>query len=224
MFVNYDFITDFFRDKSVVIFGSGPSCFNNDAAAIDNYDVIVRVNNYVFKGYESQVGHRTDVFYSFFGSSIKKSVEELKEQGVKLCMSKLPNAKPIESEWHIRNKQPYGVDYRYIYKQRAAWWFTDTYIPETESFMELFNLLKNHQPTTGFAGIWELLRLPIKSLYITGFDFFSSMQHNGLERWRPKNLDDPLRHEPDREAVLLKKWASENDKIRLDKTLRNKLK
>ena len=219
-FVTREYCKEFFKGKSVALFGSAPSCYDNDSRAIDKHDLIVRVNNFVFEGHEEQVGHRTDVFYSFYGSSIKKDAEALHRQGVKLCMSKLPNDKPFSSSWHERNNMPYGVDYRYIYKRRASWWFCETYVPETERFMELFNLLDKHQPTTGFSAIWELLSYDIASIYITGYDFFRSGMHNGNQKWRSKNHDDPFKHEPEKEAQLLKKWASEDKRIRLDKRLR----
>jgi hypothetical protein len=219
-FVDIEYCKEFFRDKTVALFGSAPSCYNNDCKAIDKHDLIVRVNNFVYNGHQEEVGHRTDVFYSFFGSSVKKDIADLKNQGVKLCMSKLPNDKPFESEWHKANNMPYGVDYRYVYKKRAPWWFCDTYVPETEHFMELFNLLGQHQPTTGFSAIWELLQYDIKSLYITGYDFFRSKMHNGNQKWRAKNHDDPYKHVPEREAQLLGEWAKSDPRIRLDRKLR----
>jgi hypothetical protein len=43
-------------------------------------------------------------------------------------------------------------------------------------------------------------------VFLTGFDFFTSRIHNVNETWRAKNLDDPIRHEPERERV----WLADN--------------
>jgi hypothetical protein len=189
-----------FEGRSVAIVGSGPGVLDNPDWRVDNHDVVVRVNNYkLCKG----TGLRTDVFYSFFGTSIKKTAEELKRDGVTLCMCKLPDAQPIQSEWHRRHNKMIGVDYRPHYERRRNWWFCDTYIPTVEEFMQTFRLLGCHQPTTGFSAILDVLSFAPREVYITGFDFFASRVHNVDEPWIEKNLDDPIRHMPDREAAWL---------------------
>jgi hypothetical protein len=195
-------VRPWFEGKSVAIVGSGPSCTENAEGFVDSHDVVVRANNYRLIG---GTGKRTDVFYSFFGTSIKKTAEELQRDGVKLCMSKVPNAHAIESEWHRRHGKMIGVDYRPHYERRKDWWFCDTYIPTVDDFLKPFEALGRHQPTTGFAAIWDVLSFNPRSVFLTGFDFFRSGVHNVNEPWRAKNLDDPLKHDPDREAA----WIAE---------------
>lgn len=204
-----------FEGKSVAIVGSGPGCDENAEGLVDSHEVVVRVNNFKIT---PRTGKRTDVFYSFFGTSIKKTAEELIAGGVTLCMSKVPNAHAIESEWHARRGKMIGVDYRAHYERRKNWWFCDTYVPTVEEFLEPFNALGRHQPTSGFAAIWDVLSFDPKSVFLTGFDFFRSGVHNVNEPWTAKNLDDPIRHEPEREL----KWVAEAAKrhaIRCDKRL-----
>lgn len=190
-----------FEGKTVAIVGSGPGCAKNPDGLVDSHDVVVRVNNYRLMG---GTGKRCDVHYSFYGSSIKKPADDLKRDGVTLCMCKCPNAHAIESEWHVRNKKQIGVDYRPHYRRREGWWFTDTYIPTIDQFMMAFRVLDFHMPTTGFAAIYDVISFNPKSLFLTGFDFFRSRIHNVNEPWRAKNLDDPIRHEPERELSWLK--------------------
>jgi hypothetical protein len=97
------------------------------------------------------------VHYSFYGSSIFKTDDELKYDGVQLCMCKCPNSQPIESQWHRRMGKLNGIDFRYIYAARRAWWFTDTFIPDDERFMRKVAMLQGHIPTTGFAAILDVL-------------------------------------------------------------------
>lgn len=205
-FVSFESVANRLKGKRVAVVGSAPSCTDNEPGYVDSHDVVVRVNNH--KCGEGQ-GFRTDIHYSFYGTSIRKSVDELKREGVSLCMSKLPDAKPLESEWHVRNGKLTGIDYRYIYKNRASWWFCDTFIPDVERFMTKFELLGKHQPSTGFAAILDILDCEPESIYLTGFDFFESRIHNVNEPWREKNQGkdpDPICHRPDIES----RWLREN--------------
>lgn len=189
-----------FEGKSVAIVGSGPGCVDNAPGFVDSHDVVVRVNNYRLVG---ETGSRCDVFYSFFGTSIKKSTNDLIDDGVTLCMCKCPNAHAIESEWHRDNKKPHGVDYRYIYQNRENWWFCDTYIPTVDEFLVAFRVLGNHIPTTGFSAIFDVLSFNPRSVYLTGFDFFRSKIHNVNQPWRRKNEGDPFGHVPETERDWL---------------------
>jgi hypothetical protein len=205
--------------KTIALVGSGPGVLDNEPGFIDSHEVVIRVSNYKLVG--EVTGKRTDVFYSFFGTSIKKRVEDLKKDGVYLCMCKCPNGQPIESEWHRRNNKMVGVDYRYIYRNRADWWFCPTYVPTNEEFLNFFVLCQQHIPTTGFYALLDILTYSPKSVYMTGFDFFDSGLHNVNEPWEglKKNQDDPIRHRPDIE----KAWLKANHKtypISFDRKLR----
>lgn len=219
LFSEFKTASKMFRDKRVVVVGTAPSCLDNNREDIEKYDVIVRVNNYDLSEYSRQIGRRTDVYFSFFGSSVHKTVEQLKSEGVRLCMCKLPNCKLLDSKWHERNNKPYGVDFRYVYKKRKDFWFCPTFVPLREHFEILFNKLGRHMPTTGFNAVHDVFLSKPKELYITGFDFFTSRKHNINQMWRSKNHDDPYKHEPERERKLLKEMVNENTFIRLDRRL-----
>lgn len=204
-FVSRSECASWFEGKSVAIVGSGPGCTQNAEGLVDCYETIVRVNNYRIT---AGTGKRTDVFYSFFGTSIRKSSKELIRDGVKLCMSKVPNAHAIESAWHRQRGKMIGVDFRPHFERRKDWWFCDTYIPTVVEFMVGFDLLGRHMPTTGFAAILDVVSFNPRVVYLTGFDGFRSGIHNVNEPHRVKNLDDPFRHEPERELA----WIAMNRK------------
>lgn len=193
-----------FAGKRIAIVGSGPGCLENDAGFIDSHDLVVRVNNHKLS---PATGFRTDVHYSFYGESVRKTPEELIGEGVKLCLCKCPNAKFIDSIWHRQRRKENGVDFRYIYNMRKDWWFCPTYVPELPEFLESFNLLGRHIPSTGFSAILLIRSLAPKSIYLTGFDFFTSKIHNTNERWRPGNPHDPIRHVPEKELQWLRNNA-----------------
>ncbi len=218
-FCNKNRVRDMIQDKIVAIVGSGPGSLSNPAGFVDSHEVVIRVNNYKCMG---GTGKRTDIFYSFFGVSIKKSAIGLKQDGVKLCMAKCPNTQFMESDWHRENGAMNGVDFRQIYQRRKDWWFTDTYVPTTAEFMSNFNLLDGHVPTTGFAALLDVLSYNPAHVYLTGFDFFTSKIHNLNERWKKVNKDDPIGHVPDAERL----WLADNMDnlpISMDKRMLNTL-
>lgn len=201
-FCNKAHVREVLKDKIVCIVGSGPGSLSNELGFVDSHECVVRVNNYKLIG---GTGKRTDVFYSFFGSSIKKNSLNLKHDGVKLCMAKCPNTQIIESEWHRKNNAMNGVDFRMIYERRKDWWFCPTYVPTKAEFMKHFKLLGGHIPTTGFSALLDILSYNPAHVYITGFDFFESKLHNLNERWNPVNETDPICHVPHEEALWLAK-------------------
>ena len=217
-FLNLAQAAEYLRGKSIALVGSAPSVLDNDEGFIDSHDVVVRVNNYKLG---RQQGKRCDVHYSFYGGSIRKTSEELRADGVTLCMCKCPNARPIQSEWHEHNGKQRGIDFRYIYELRRDWWFCDTYVPTVAHFMESFRLLNEHIPSTGFSAIIDALACGPRTVYLTGFDFFSSGIHNVDEPWRHGDPADPIGHRPKLEEAWL--WRACRDQrypIKLDRRLR----
>lgn len=200
-FVTFSEASEQLRGKTVAVVGSAPSVLDNAPGFVDEHEVVCRINNYKLGPAQ---GIRTDVFYSFFGSSIRKTAAELQRDGVTLCMAKCPNAKPLTSEWHERNNKPLGVDFRYIYEARQDFWFCDTFVPSVEHFLRSFELLGKHIPTTGFAAILDVLACEPRSVYLTGFDFMTSGIHNVDEKWRPGDPADPIGHRPEREFAWVR--------------------
>jgi hypothetical protein len=221
-------LVNIFKDKRVVIIGSAPSGPKvNQRKYIESHDEIIRVNNYKTKGidlrnipydFTESLGERTDWHYSFYGGSIRKKPEEL--EGIKGHLCKCPNAECHVTDWHRERNQQQGGDFRPIYRRRKDYWIAPVYIPEREHYMELFNLLDKHVPSTGLACIWELIQCNPKKLYITGFDFMQSGKHNVDELWNPGNQEDPIRHMWKKEANMVKKWAYKSKFIRLDSHIR----
>lgn len=200
-FVSWPDVVQRMRGKRVAVVGGAPTALQNEPGFVDGHDVVVRVNNY--RTGERQ-GHRCDVWYSFFGGSIEKTADEAKRDGVTLCLCKCPDSKPINSEWHEKRGKQNGVDFRYIYRNRDAFWFCDTWIPDDARFMRSFNLLGGHIPTTGFSAILDVIDCDPASLYVTGFDGFTSGLHNVNEKWRPGDPSDPIGHRPDLEMEWLR--------------------
>ena len=167
--------------KRVVVMGSAPSVLNNNGKDIDNYDLVVRVNNFKIKGYEEKVGTRIDIFYSFFGRSIKKENDELKKYGLRFIMCKYPNQEFLE---HTNGVAKPGISdgCKWVYEMRKDWWQHPIWIPKLKYFKENFEKI-SRIPTTGISAILDLLRFNPKELYVTGYDFMTSGRHNTDEKW-----------------------------------------
>jgi len=202
-FVDFSEVAARLRGRTVAIVGSAPSVLDNAPGSVDSHDVVVRANNYKTG---SAQGFRCDAHYSFYGNSIRKTRAELQADGVTLCLCKCPDAKPITSEWHEKHGKQAGIDFTYIYRARKDWWFTDTYIPDVPHFLRTFSLLNGHIPTTGFAAILDVLACQPASVYLTGFDGFTSKLHNVNEAWRPGDPTDPIGHRPEKELA----WIAAN--------------
>ncbi len=208
-FVTFEAVKERVRGKRVAIVGSAPSAALNTGSDIDAFDLVVRVNNYKLT---PNTGYKTDIHYSFYGGSIRKTREELIQDGVTLCLCKCPNENAIDSQWHRERGKQNGVDFRYIYTARQDFWFCDTYIPELDSFLDKFELLHGHIPTTGFAAILDIVACDPAALYVTGFDFFTSGVHNVDEAWRPGDPEDPIGHRPEFEREWLRGlWLQAKD-------------
>jgi hypothetical protein len=218
-----------FKGKRVAIVGSAPSALKNDAQYIDRYDEIVRINNFKTVGtdlkgrdydFRPQVGYRTDWHYSFYGGSIRTSHKEL--EGIKGHLCKCPNEEIVHlTEWHKMRKLEKGCGWAWIYRKRKDYWIAPLYIPTKAHYLECFDMLGQHVPSTGFACLWEFASMPVKEMYVTGFDFFTSGVHNINEKWNKGMSDDPIRHLPEKERAIFKTWAKKMpSKIKLDKYLR----
>jgi hypothetical protein len=203
-FLAYEECAPFVEGKRVVIVGSGPGALVSPMGFIDSFDVVVRVNNYGSGARHQTLGRRTDIHYSFFGGSITKTREELQADGVRLCMCKCPDSKPIHSDWHVERGKLNGIDFRYIYRDRAAFWFGPTFIPDDAHFLRGFAELGAHVPTTGWSAICDIAGLRPESLHLTGFDFFTSGTHCVDKPWKAGDHRDPIGHVPHREAALLR--------------------
>jgi hypothetical protein len=122
---------------------------------------------------------------------------------VGLCIAKYPN--DVYLARHPNSNKTYPVDYRHIYRARASWWFTPVYVPDLTEWAAKIQVL-NCNPTTGFSALIDILAANPAELYLTGFDFFQSKQHELNRPWRPVLTSDPLAHQPQREF----KWLRQN--------------
>lgn len=214
--VNENYVKAFFKNKKVLIMGSAPNVSKLDAAFMESFDIICRVNNYsVFNSC-----NRTDVYASFFGKSIKVHAGKLKDQGCKLLMCKCPQGENTvkNPDGTVNDKLSGSYDWIYEFRQD---WFNTTGISYYIQTKENFN--KNNIPlgqicTTGVAAILDVFRCNPKYLYFAGFDFAMSGIHNKNKKMIFK--PDPNCHHFEEEFYLMKKLYDENENIDCQKEIK----
>lgn len=203
------------RGKRVVVTGSAPSVLQNDGDEIDRFDTIVRANgtdNDIAK-YGDKIGHRTDIHYSFYGTSVRRTVEGLKKERVKYLWSKIPYAN-YTPYYKFYDGEPQGMLNFRKYFDNFRFAGIPIYLPKIKDLMKECKVV-DRMMTSGVSAIRSILQHEPKELYITGFTFFDEGIHN---------IDEPHKlkaggHKSNEEREYVKKLAQENKCIRVDKKL-----
>jgi hypothetical protein len=201
-------IKQFIEGKRVIILGGAPTVKKTNERFTNDFDIIVRMNNYI----HFNSIFRTDLYYSYFGRDIKKEIEELKFEDCRYIMCKYPNAVFTE---HMDGHEIQGVseDFSWVYEYRKNWFGIPYYVPYLETFIENFRRL-NRIPTTGMSAILDVLRFKPRELYIAGFDFFASKIHHG-KPWKEGDGN----HDLGGERRLMGEIVRINGNVMADKTI-----
>jgi|WetSurMetagenome_2_1015567.scaffolds.fasta_scaffold01426_28 hypothetical protein len=173
-------VRNFFRGKTVLVLGSAGCVAKLKANFMETFDVIVRSNNY--KPFNPC--HRVDVYYSFLGGSVKKSMNEIVKDGAKFVFCRCPDS---DFSKHVGGKYIPGksFDARPVYQQRKDWFKIPYFIQTKNNYQKNYELL-DRLLTTGVSSIVDVLRYEPARLFVAGFDFFTTLIHNTDE---PCNLN-----------------------------------
>lgn len=160
----------FLNNTSVLIIGNGPSAGKDDLGQkIDNFDCVVRINNYVTRSLESKVGSHTDIWVNGANQGLKKRTEI---PGNILVMIPQVVLKHKGEAIHTRVEKRLGTK-------------NYTLVP-LKIMSEMENSCGIERPTTGFFAIYFFYLLGL-DLTLHGFDFFvGSTAHyfdGPLKRW-----------------------------------------
>jgi len=205
-------LSDMLKGSSVAICGSAPSIQDNRDGYIDKHDIVVRMNN--FKLLRS-CGEKKHIYYSYFGKAIRKNASEINEFEVVMC--KYPE---VDFTGHTYGETDAGYSENFIkfYENKKSF-FNKIFVPVwkprlsewTQNFLSIGRI-----PSTGLSCILDILRFKPKKIYITGFDFFSTMMHNVNEPITQKELS---RHDFEREKEFFEKIVR-YEPVELDKHLK----
>lgn len=208
-------LEDLVSGKRVIVVGPAPSIIGSrQGAYIDEYDIVVRVNKAIPvppKLYKD-IGKRTDILYHCLnmhpenGGAIDP--ELLQKHNIRHVRCPLPAIHPFNRDI-----------------SRAAKIFKGT-IPLSvvrESIYRVWETNMQSRPNTGIATILDLLCLPIKELYITGFTFFKGGYYS---EYRPLNEDQVLHrmkksghHNQEKQLAYMQKILLNDKRVRMDLAL-----
>lgn len=158
------------KDASILIIGNGPSAANHEMGkAIDKFDQIIRINNFVTKHMESQVGSRTDIWVNGANQGLKKR-------------SDIPEKILVMIPPVVLNRKGDAI-YSRVEKRLG----TKNYsLLPLEIMAEMESSCGLDRPTTGFFAIYFFYLLGL-DVTLHGFDFFvGSTAHyfdSPLKRW-----------------------------------------
>lgn len=157
--------------KSIALVG--PAGYLADAglgATIDQQDIVVRINRgcEISSALPEAVGRRTDLLYSCLVNHPDNAgdldCDLYKRAGVQkviyVPLVQGSRALPFYKDPNIRI-----IDYVKIWSRLGI------EVVDVKVMKELYSLVKT-RPNTGFAALFHLLSMPIKSLYLTGFSFY----------------------------------------------------
>lgn len=144
-------------NNNLIIVGNGSSLLNsNNGDKIDSFNTVVRFNSFKIKGFEKDVGTKTDIWFTVNGAHIKD-------------INTFSQVIAHSWEWNPSRCKMYN---RLLAKRSDC-------IKIDRDFVK--NNIKLSGPSTGLIAIyWFLNRY--KSLTLTGFDWWDRKEHHYGDR------------------------------------------
>jgi hypothetical protein len=170
-------LSDLLEDKRVAIVGPAPYLTGSgNGEFIDSYDIVLRPNQFsVPDDLKNDYGSRTDIMNHNFGTpwmpglkeQISRNPKDFSELKVLMCTA-------IKSEHSEHNFLSWPETY-VSNVVRNAKEVNQHKIPfhwiGIKKYHEFYSAV-GCEPYTGILSIMSMLDLPIKELYVTGFDFY----------------------------------------------------
>ncbi len=211
-----------FQNKKVIIVG--PSSYledKNSGKFIDSFDLVVRINNLHDINNSKLVedlGIKTDIIY-FDGSMDQSRFNNYID-----CSPKLLKCTYPESEWFFEERCKTNVS--------GLKNFFNVEVIDNKIYQKLKSSLNKNlkvRPNSGLIAIVDLLKFPIKELYVTGIDFY----RNSYSSYHPdyggksleyvkqvfKNGDNGDVHDINKQFIYFKKLFNNNSKLKTDNTM-----
>ena len=196
------------KQDSILIIANGESILNNDYGEfIDKHPLVARINNYQIKGFEKQIGSKTDIWFN--GANSKLKLQSAKYSDIIVLMpSQVILKKEADLNGHVSKRLKLDKEQ-----------YTTVSLSNIQTFE---NQVGYNRLTTGLYSIlWALKNY--NEVIIHGFDFFQeSKAHyydNSLSKLLIKNniIKKGQKHNNILEKQFVNNLISEN-KI---KTLEN---
>jgi hypothetical protein len=199
---------EYISGKRVCIIGASDSLLKQDQRElINSYDVVCRINwGYpVAESILPYTGGRCDVIYHLMKVGIASDRDLMRRavaDGVKWVVSVQPEEKDLYKTFRELSKD--------IINSRAV---------DKETRMGLHDRI-NGSPNTGQVAILDLLKFGITELYVTGFDFYVGLYHEGYGFHAPHaGKRFPLKHDQPKQFQLFMELCNRDKRIKLDSVL-----
>ena len=212
------------ENKKVIIVG--PSSYLEGkqlGSFIDSFDIVVRINNFYDisnKKLTNDLGKKANIFY-YDGSMDNKRFNDYLKLNPQNIICTYP-----ETEWFFEERCLNNI--KVLNKH-----FNNSVINS-----KLYNNLKQKlnpnmkvRPNSGLIAIVDLLKYPLKELYITGIDFYRSSYASYHPDYGDTNLDSIKEifrkgdngdiHDINKQFQYFKNEVCKDQRINMDNTLKN---
>jgi glycosyltransferase involved in cell wall biosynthesis len=177
------------KNTKVIIVGNSPMITKYAyGETIDNFDVVIRVNNFAITGYEKHVGTKTDKCFLSFACKPNKEFKKVPNNQKYLYLANLYN-KTDKVRARLKSVEPAGCNVPYDEANKLS---TSLYF---YGLKMLLNLDKHQWPSTGLVATqWAFDMYGAGNVFIHGFSFFKESQKM-LKHYFPVTTTRDIHHD-----------------------------
>jgi hypothetical protein len=206
-----------FRDATLAIVGNAGYLVElNQGNKIDRHDLVLRMNNFRTAGFESQVGQRTDIFLSTFYHDVDLTNPAI--PACRLLIASVPFNHQRDRQQGILQKHAEQITQGLTRLGRRQ-----VFVPEWEYFLAQKQAIGKY-PTSGAMALLlatQFLLGVCRSVYVTGFSFFSGPSH-----YFSNQQVNPRNHAPEREQQFIRELLKPHvasGRVTLDERMQQQL-
>lgn len=157
------------KTKNVCVIGNGPSVTDKKMGKIiDNFDVVIRINNFTTKNYEEYTGSKTTYAVISPACQFSSELNNLSKNNIYVFGAQYTHTDDIISRIMRNDGCKINIKKENILCHELYF----------DGLNVMLNLLKNQWASTGMVAIQWAVDLFKKPIYIYGFDF--TINNNGI--------------------------------------------
>ena len=184
--------------SKIIIVGNGTSILNKAfGQLIDDYETVLRFNNYGTKGFEKFSGIKTDIWFNVVNFPDKKKEWRMSEPYRKIYLHSW--------EWD-KNKDKLFIEFQDFYKEKNVGFIEKTQKNIIEEIQQFAGDFLYSGISTGLIAIWMMLK-QYDSVDIIGFDWWETDNHHYND-----NAIRGTLHQPIKEKLIIDKLR-DNGKV-----------
>jgi hypothetical protein len=183
-----------FKNARVAIVGNaGYLSEMQQGTSIDDYDIVLRMNNCRTATFERQVGTKTDIFLTTFHRDVDLQNPAISQARWIVTSVPFNHFKSNRHSVHFRHADFIARGLAKVNRNQA-------YVPDWQYFLEQKKRIGRY-PTSGAMAILmatDMLAAQCKEIYLTGFSFFQGASHYFSDR-----VITPRNHDLERERIVM---------------------